>query len=72
MNSSKYIKKKKIKQVLQKTGGGTGFATELQKKAKWAIRKTLYFHDILGEFCLNAVSTVSNLVAAKFWKGGGV
>ena len=23
MNSSKYIKKKKIKQVLQKTGGGT-------------------------------------------------
>ena len=29
-------------------------------------------HDIPGEFCPNAVSIVSNLVAAKFWKGGGV
>ena len=32
---------KKVKQVLQSSGGETGVATELQKKSKWTITKIL-------------------------------
>ena len=31
----------KVKQVLQRRGGGTGVAMELQRKLKWTIKKTL-------------------------------